>query len=72
MGPLKGAAGAWDPATMVQDWVAVRPELVCEVAYDHVEASGRWRHPGRFRRWRADRDPRSCTLEQLAPGPSRS
>jgi ATP-dependent DNA ligase len=64
-GRLKGAGGAWDPATMAQDWVPVRPELVCEIAYDQVDASGRWRHPGRFRRWRPDRDAPSCSFDQL-------
>ncbi|MBW3668549.1 MAG: ATP-dependent DNA ligase [Actinobacteria bacterium] len=65
MGRLKGAAGQWRP-DMEHDWVPVRPELVCEVAYDRVDA-GRWRHPARFVRWRPDRDPRSCSLAQLAP-----
>jgi ATP-dependent DNA ligase len=61
---LRGAAGRWTPAAPV-DWTAVRPERVCEVAYDQVDA-GRFRHPARFRRWRPDREPRSCTVEQLA------
>lgn len=66
MGRLRGAAGAWDPATMAQDWVPLRPAVVCEVAYDQVDSTGRWRHPARFRRWRTDREPASCTLDQLA------
>jgi ATP-dependent DNA ligase len=45
-------------------WVALRPELVCEVAYDHMEG-GRFRHTTQFRRWRPDREPESCTYEQL-------
>jgi len=45
-------------------WVALRPELVCEVAYDHMEG-GRFRHTAQFRRWRPDREPSSCTYEQL-------
>ena len=45
-------------------WVALRPELVCEVAYDHMEG-GRFRHTAQFRRWRPDREPDSCTYEQL-------
>lgn len=65
MGRLKGSAGSWDPRTMVHDWVPLRPELVCEVAYDHVDRNGRWRHAGRFVRLRPDRDPRSCTVDQL-------
>ena len=67
LGRLLGAAGRWDPASMPMDWVPVRPELVCEVAYDQVD-QGRFRHPARFRRWRPDRDPRSCTLDQLPAG----
>ncbi|HEX2273211.1 MAG TPA: ATP-dependent DNA ligase [Acidimicrobiales bacterium] len=66
IGRLAGAAGAWDPATMERDWWPLRPELVCEVAYDHLDPGGRWRHPARFGRWRPDRDPASCTLDQLA------
>lgn len=70
MGRLKGAAGSWDPASMAQDWVPLRPELVCEVEYDQVDATGRWRHPARFLRWRPDRDARSCGTEQLTTAPS--
>lgn len=45
-------------------FVPIRPELVVEVAYEHMQGS-RFRHTARFRRWRPDRDPRSCTYEQL-------
>jgi ATP-dependent DNA ligase len=45
-------------------FVPVRVELVCEVAYDHMEGT-RFRHTAQFRHWRPDRDPRSCTFEQL-------
>jgi ATP-dependent DNA ligase len=45
-------------------WVPLRPERVCEVAYDHMEG-GRFRHTAQFRRWRPDREPESCTYEQL-------
>jgi ATP-dependent DNA ligase len=64
VGRLRGAAGRWDPDEMEQDWVPVAPVRVCEVAYDHVDGD-RFRHPARFRRWRPDRDPDSCTFEQL-------
>jgi ATP-dependent DNA ligase len=40
------------------------PKLVVEVAYDHMEGH-RFRHTAQFRRWRHDRDPESCTYEQL-------
>jgi ATP-dependent DNA ligase len=42
----------------------LRPERVVEISYDHVEGP-RLRHTGQFVRWRPDRDPRSCTYEQL-------
>src|SRR5690606_21344253 len=42
----------------------LRPERVLEVAYDHMEGN-RFRHTAQFRRWREDRDPASCTYEQL-------
>ncbi len=72
MGRLKGAAGRWSPQEMERDWVPVAPVRVCEVAYDHLDQD-RFRHPARFRRWRPDRDPRSCGFEQLgmtAPEPA--
>ena len=40
------------------------PELVVEVRYEHMEGT-RFRHTAQFNRWRPDRDPRSCTYEQL-------
>src|SRR5215212_6982015 len=63
-GRLKGSAGSWTPSEMEQDWVPVAPELVAEIAYDQRDHR-RFRHPGRFRRWRPDRDPASCTFDQL-------
>jgi ATP-dependent DNA ligase len=65
-GRLAGAAGRWAPDEMALDWVPLAPERVCEVAYDQLDRE-RLRHPARFRRWRPDRLPRSCTLDQLAP-----
>jgi ATP-dependent DNA ligase len=64
LGRLKGTAGRWTP-DMVRDWVPLRPERVAEVSYDHLEGV-RFRHPARFVRWRPDRDPGSCTVDQLA------
>ncbi|HZC29625.1 MAG TPA: ATP-dependent DNA ligase [Gaiellaceae bacterium] len=63
-GRLRGAAGRWTP-DMTQDWTPVAPELVCEVRYDQLDAD-RFRHPARFVRWRPDREPTSCTFDQLA------
>jgi ATP-dependent DNA ligase len=50
---------------MTMDWTPVAPVLVAEVTYDQVD-DGRFRHPSRFVRWRPDRDPRTCTFDQLA------
>jgi ATP-dependent DNA ligase len=63
VGRLRGAAGRWLPG-MTMDWTPVAPVLVAEVGYDQADA-GRFRHPTRFRRWRPDRDPASCTFAQL-------
>jgi ATP-dependent DNA ligase len=63
-GRLPGSAGRWAPDEMAQDWTPLAPRLVCEVAYDQLDGL-RFRHPARFRRWRPDRDPGSCRLEQL-------
>jgi ATP-dependent DNA ligase len=60
------------PGAMVSRWNAKKdltfepldPKLVVEVAYDHMEGR-RFRHTAQFRRWRHDRDPESCTYEQL-------
>ena len=49
---------------MTMDWTPVEPVLVAEVTYDAVD-DGRFRHPARFVRWRQDRTPASCTVEQL-------
>ncbi|PFG41212.1 ATP-dependent DNA ligase [Georgenia soli] len=45
-------------------FVRLRPERVVEVKFDQLEGA-RFRHSAQFLRWRPDRDPRSCTLEQI-------
>jgi ATP-dependent DNA ligase len=54
---------------MELDWVPLAPERVVEVTYDQLDGL-RFRHPARVARWRPDRDPRSCGIEQLAPSAS--
>jgi ATP-dependent DNA ligase len=69
--PWYDAAG-WGPGGSASRWNAgkdlsfepLRPELVVEVAYDYMEGM-RFRHTAQFRRWRPDRDPESCTFDQL-------
>lgn len=46
------------------EWVALRPELVVEVTFDHV-SDGRIRHGAKVQRWRDDKPPRECTVDQL-------
>jgi ATP-dependent DNA ligase len=45
-------------------WDPLRPELVVQVAYDHMQGD-RFRHTAQFRRWRSDKRPRDCTYDQL-------
>jgi ATP-dependent DNA ligase len=63
MGRLAGAAGRWTPE-MELDWVPLVPERVLEVAYTQVDGH-RLRHAAKFVRWRPDREPESCRLDQL-------
>jgi len=58
-----GAESRWSQGKDLS-WEPLKPELVVEVAYDHMQ-SGRFRHTAQFRRWRADKPPRECTFEQL-------
>ena len=53
------------------EWEPVKPELVAEVRYDHV-TSERFRHGTTFVRWRPDKSPRQCTMEQIVGPRERS
>jgi ATP-dependent DNA ligase len=63
-----GERGSGEPSRWTHgrdlEWVALRPELVVEVSFDHVSAR-RIRHGSKLLRWRDDKDPRSCTIDQL-------
>src|SRR5206468_8281153 len=63
-----GGRGSGDPsrwsAGRELEWVELRPELVVEVSFDHVSGN-RIRHGSKLNRWRQDKDPRDCTLDQL-------
>jgi len=63
-----GEPSRWNSAADKR-WIPVRPEKVCEVAYDQMEGNTvhgqRFRHAVKFVRWRPDRDPASCTFGQL-------
>jgi ATP-dependent DNA ligase len=60
---MPGAVSRWN-AKKDLSWVPLRPELVVEIKYDQLEGR-RLRHTGQFLRWRPDREPRSCTYDQL-------
>jgi ATP-dependent DNA ligase len=53
------------------EWQPLRTKLVCEVEFDHVTGE-RFRHGTRFLRWRPDKDPSQCTMEQLKQKKSRA
>jgi ATP-dependent DNA ligase len=60
---LPGGVSRWTGKKDLS-WVPLRPELVIEVGYDAMEGD-RFRHTAQFKRWRPDREPQSCTYEQL-------
>jgi len=61
--PRKAEGSRW-AAGKDLSFTPLRPERVVEIRYDHMEGT-RLRHTGQFVRWRPDRDPGSCTFEQL-------
>ena len=65
---MPGGLSRWNAGKDLS-WEPLRLELVAEVAYEHLQGD-RFRHTARFQRWRPDREPSSCTYEQLeAPVP---
>lgn len=60
---LPGGVSRWSGDRDLS-WVPLRPERVCEVAYNQLQGN-RLRHAARFLRWRPDRDPASCRYDQL-------
>jgi len=63
-----GTRGHGDPSRWKSDkeleWIELRPELVVEVTFDH-QSGGRIRHGTKILRWREDKAPRDCRLEQI-------
>jgi ATP-dependent DNA ligase len=64
-----GRRGAGEPSRWANErdleWIELRPELVVEVTFDHT-SNDRIRHGAKVARWREDKDPRECRMEQLA------
>lgn len=62
-GRAPGGPSRWNTERST-DWQPLAPKLVVEVSYDHV-TGGRFRHGTRFLRWRPDKAPRQCTMQQI-------
>jgi ATP-dependent DNA ligase len=73
--PLEDPEGGFGPSRMPggpsrwtggkdTSWVALRPVLVCEVSYDYMQGH-RFRHAATFVRWRDDKSPQECTIDQV-------
>ncbi|HEU4768774.1 MAG TPA: ATP-dependent DNA ligase [Pyrinomonadaceae bacterium] len=60
---MPGGQSRWSQGKDLS-WEPLRPELVVEVAYDHMQGD-RFRHTAQFRRWRSDKKPSDCTFAQL-------
>jgi ATP-dependent DNA ligase len=62
---MPGGPSRWSKKENTE-WQPVRPELVCEVRYDYF-SQNRFRHGTKFLRWRPEKDPSACTLDQVLP-----
>ncbi len=65
---MPGASSRWNRGKDLS-WVPLRPERVCEVAYDHMQGD-RFRHGAQFVRWRPDKPPEECRYDQLEVTPA--
>jgi ATP-dependent DNA ligase len=65
---LPGASSRWNRGKDLS-WEPLRPELVCEVSYDHMQGT-RFRHAAQFVRWRTDKPPEECRYDQLEVTPA--
>jgi len=65
---LPGATSRWNRGKDLS-WEPLRPERVCEVAYDHMQGT-RFRHAAKFLRWRPDKRPQDCRYDQLEVTPA--
>jgi ATP-dependent DNA ligase len=65
---MPGASSRWNRGKDLS-WVPLRPERVCEVAYDHMQGD-RFRHGAQLVRWRPDKRPQECRYDQLEVTPA--
>ncbi len=68
-GRMPGGKSRWSQGKDLS-WEPLRPELVVEVSYDHMQ-SGRFRHTAQFRRFRTDKAPEKCGFDQLEVVPAK-
>jgi ATP-dependent DNA ligase len=64
-GRMPGGPSRWSRGRETQ-WQSLRPELVCEVAYEKLQSGQRFRHATGFLRWRPDKPPAACRFDQIA------
>jgi ATP-dependent DNA ligase len=67
-GRAPGGPSRWSTERSAE-WKALRADLVVEVQYDHF-SGGRFRHGTKLMRWRPDKAPKQCTMDQVKPGSS--
>jgi ATP-dependent DNA ligase len=65
-GKAPGGPSRWSNKRSLE-WLPLKPELVVEVQYDHFTGN-RFRHGAKMLRWRPDKAPRACTIDQVARG----
>ncbi|HZE80813.1 MAG TPA: ATP-dependent DNA ligase [Candidatus Polarisedimenticolia bacterium] len=66
-GKAPGGPSRWTRDARDTEWFPLKPKLVGEFQYDHF-SSGRFRHGTKFLRWRPEKKPEQCTMEQIRPG----
>ena len=64
-GQAPGGPSRWSTKRSTE-WQPLAPKLVIEIEYDHF-TNGRFRHGTTLKRWRPDKAPKQCTLDQVAP-----
>ena len=66
-GKAPGGPSRWTRDASAVEWIPLQHKLVGEFQYDHFSGD-RFRHGTKFLRWRPDKDPRQCTMDQVRPG----
>ena len=65
-GKAPGGPSRWTRDARDTEWFPLKPKLVGEFQYDHF-SGGRFRHGTKFLRWRPEKKPEQCTMEQIRP-----